>query len=276
VIDLESARAKITRGVEHYAALARACQDFTDSQPHEVTIDFEADVGCYVARFNVRKEPPHKLSLILGDLIHNARAALDHAAWQAACLCNSEQDLLRPGTRTLISFPITTHPNEFAKHSVLRFVPEAAKAVFEWAQPYHGPDGPEDHWLARLNRMWNADKHRLLHPTFALASVGKTGFVPRSIHIEDAGVEIESLIPQGGYGIEDGAKIAHIRFPGGPKPDAQGVDVKTQPPAHIVFGTGRDACGIWTIGTFCGTASLVLDRIEDALGGGVSTVNDQV
>lgn len=102
MIDLESARAKITRGVEHYAALARACQDFTDSQPHDVTVDFEADVGCYVARFNVRKEPPHNLSLILGDLVHNPRAALDHAAWQAACLCNSEQDLLRPGTRNLI------------------------------------------------------------------------------------------------------------------------------------------------------------------------------
>lgn len=261
---LESARAKITRSAEHYAALAKACQEFTDSQPHEVTVDFDPDVGCYVAHFHVRRHPPNDLSLILGDLVHNARSALDHAAWQVACLRNAEEDLLKPKTRGLIAFPITQRPNEFANHALLRFITQEARAVFERHQPYHKADEPERHWLALLNRMWNADKHRLLHPSFALSSVGKTGFAPAALVLKDmeGGFEIESLL-HGAEGIEDGAKIAHIRFAAGPSPRTQRVRVQTQPPAHIVFGTGRDTCGIGTIGTFIGTGSLVLDHIEE-------------
>jgi hypothetical protein len=260
---LASARAKVTRSAEHYATLAHACRDFTASQPHEVTVDFDAELGCYVAHFHVRRHPPHDLSLILGDLVHNARSALDHAAWQVACLRNAEEDLLKPKTRGLISFPITRHANEFARHPLLRFIPQEAQAVFERHQPYHGTQ-PHRHWLALLNRMWNADKHRLVHPSFALSEVGKTGFAPAAVVLKDmeGGFEIESLL-DAEEGIEDGAKIAHVRFKAGARPRTQRVRVQTQPRAHIVFGVGEDSCGIGTIGTFCGTASLVLDHVGE-------------
>lgn len=259
---LESARAKVLWSIDHYETLARACQAFTDSTPHEVTVKFDADVGYYVARFHVRQQPSADLSLILGDLIHNVRSALDHAAWQVALLENSGARLRRD--RSKISFPITQRPEEFARHPILAYVSEAAKAVFERAQPYNGPDGPEHHWLAIVNRMWNADKHRLLHPTFALTWIGKTGFVPAAIDVDDllGGVEIESVIREED-GIEDGAEVAHIRFTSGPRPHMQEVRVKTQPPAHVVFGSGQDTCSLRMIGTFCASALQTLDRLED-------------
>lgn len=244
VQQLESARAKIARGAQHFAVLARACQDFTDSQPHEVVVAFEPAERCWVARLRVREHPPHNLSLVLGDLVHNARSALDHAAWQVACLRCSEDDLMKPRVRPGISFPITQHPNEFAAHPLLRYIPEEAVEVFERTQPYQGSAGTERHWLALLNRMWNADKHRLLHPTFALTWLGKTTFAPGGIFLEDfeGGAEIESLISED-QGIEDGAKVALVRFAAGPHPRTQTVRVQQQPPAHIVFGAGRGMFG---------------------------------
>jgi hypothetical protein len=67
-------------------------------------------------------------------------------------------------------------------------------------------------------------------------------------------------------GIDDGAKIAHIRFKAGARPRTQRVRVQTQPPAHIVFGTGRDSCAIGTIGSFCSAAFFVLDDIDELFG----------
>src|SRR5262249_28235966 len=108
--------------------------------------------------------PPLRLSLLIGDGIHNLRSALDHLAWQLVVANHST-----PNSET--GFPISDLPKNFKSllHQRLGAASSQAKAVCEGLQPYRG--GKDALW--RLHRLDIADKHRLLIPV-ALAHTKST------------------------------------------------------------------------------------------------------
>ena len=83
-------------------------------------VDYDPDEGHYVVYAKTRPEPLPNLSLILGDVIHCARGALDFTAWQLACkhLGREPTDEQAPS----IQFPSRTPLGKFAKAKVLPFV----------------------------------------------------------------------------------------------------------------------------------------------------------
>lgn len=102
--------------------------------------------------------PVYEWSLLIGDIVHNYRSALDALAWEAAHL-----DGRRPHTRheKQIYFPICTSRSMWTKqvNGPLSSVPPDILERFHSVQPY--PVEPaEDGIFVFLNEMDIADKHK--------------------------------------------------------------------------------------------------------------------
>jgi hypothetical protein len=148
-------RLKFQRAQKHAAELERRVREFLDSTPFEVYEEEDQTTGDLVTRVRVHRQPPPELSLIIGDIVHNARTALDHLAWQLVC-ANGAQ----PGEKT--AFPIAWSKDSFPAHArkCLKGVSKEAFSSVEALKPYQG--GDERFW--RVHRLDIEDKHHLLIP----------------------------------------------------------------------------------------------------------------
>lgn len=162
---LASAYLKLQRGQEHFASLRTALVMFRDSQRDRVSV--EVDPGTGEKSWTVSElidEPPPIISLIIGDVVHNARSALDHLANALV-----ESSGSRPTTRT--QFPISESPKKFharAGEQTKGMSPGIVRVV-ELSQPYKRTTRPtaERHPLHLLHTLDIADKHRQLHTAVA-------------------------------------------------------------------------------------------------------------
>ncbi len=82
----DAPKLKISRANKHIADVRAARDDYFASNPITIKIcDWpEVSQDVVVWRFRVAKEPPHTISLAIGDAIHNLRSALDVAICDAA------------------------------------------------------------------------------------------------------------------------------------------------------------------------------------------------
>jgi hypothetical protein len=111
--------------------------------------------------------PGDDIAAVVGDVISNTRAALDHV-----CVALSGNDNAAYPILTSDIWQFDPHPqtgkdrNAGRRHdfsSKTRGLPGPALALVKGAQPYiRSPQFPELHHLAVLNRLSNADKHRTL------------------------------------------------------------------------------------------------------------------
>ncbi len=97
-------------------------------------------------------------SLLMGDVIHNLRAAMDHAVWAIT------PSRIQANNPREVEFPLRPSEASFEKWIGKRkkwYGPTVTK-VFESQQPYHaGAD--KLHPLHVLQHLSNTDKHRLLN-----------------------------------------------------------------------------------------------------------------
>jgi len=119
---------------------------------------------------------------MVGDVVHNARSALDQAAWLLACRSNPVEELWEPSIAWKISFPITRDPGRFKTHRVLPFLHEDAIALLEGLQPYNG--GATAQSIDHLDHLWNIDKHRVIHSSTIKLDISKVSFRPRAVFAE--------------------------------------------------------------------------------------------
>lgn len=151
---MDGPRAKIERAKEHVDDLRSALRDFFAGNPYAVTGHVDSQSGEHVLRLVKLADFPPRVSVIIGDVAHNLRSALDHLVWQLV-LCNG-------GTPTFkTEFPIANDADEFEARVATR-----AKGVGQDAldrllatNAYRGGDGEV---LWRLHRINVSDKHRLL------------------------------------------------------------------------------------------------------------------
>lgn len=127
-----------------------------------------------VFRARIEQDAMMRLGLIIGDVIHNLRSALDHAVWQLVIASGEE-----PGRHNM--FPILRNAAEFQDRGLrqLRGVAPAAVAVIEQVQPYHTPSADltsEDSFLWLLDELSNHDKHRVLNVTAGRVASWTVGF----------------------------------------------------------------------------------------------------
>lgn len=119
---------------------------------------------------------PHQIALLVGDVLHNLRSALDHLA-RALVEASGQEAIDGPGGTT---FPVHT-----LRKRPARLVPSTwpeIDALVDAVQPYNSPDAERaGHPLLVLHQLNNTDKHRLLHVA-VVAGNGRVVFRDRALH----------------------------------------------------------------------------------------------
>jgi hypothetical protein len=159
---LDGARLKIIRAQEHLDAFKAESRAFLDTHPY----DFESEVygDHWWLRPFLKSDPPLRLSMILGDCVTNARAALDYIVWELACkYFVPPVDLRDRNDRRITAFPIAGHSasdkgfNDRINRLANRQVPAGALTEITNAQP----DISGNMALFGLHELVNHDKHRM-------------------------------------------------------------------------------------------------------------------
>lgn len=227
-------RAKLDRANDQLEALQSDVQAFRARQPYRTEGQFDAKRSGYIFRLHIVERPPIAWGVLSGEIVHNARSALDNLVWQLV-LINGKT----PGRWN--SFPVfDKEPKKgFAKvvrgttnkPGCLAGVSDKAVAVIELAQPYHGGLATR---LTALDALWNMDKHRFLMPTF-MSITDPELIGPAYRASEDAEIVGEAVYPAVGRQ-EDGAELVFIPLVAtGPNPQ---VHMDGDLAIDVSFGTG--------------------------------------
>jgi hypothetical protein len=154
-------------------------------------------------------EPPldPRLALILGDCVHNMRAALDHLVAQLAILNGATSNAIEK-----TAFPVCLSAADFQNATVRKVAPYIsgnALTEIEKLQPYSTGDGVQDIlWV--LSQLDIIDKHRLL-------IVAKHKMRARSFRVaaESGQVFAHTLPPDNPWkSSENGAEIIRFQITG--------------------------------------------------------------
>jgi len=177
---LSGVQAKLSRADIHFDAIELAIREFVGSEPDLIPGEFDPHEHVYVFRAQRDSRSPTWVSPLMGDCVHNLRAALDYLMWE----------LVKAGSGSGTSateFPIFTDAERYRREAPkkTRGVPEGAERVLRALQPFAGASGgpfdpewrdPEREPLALLQELERWDKHRSLNVTEDQVSAELVGF----------------------------------------------------------------------------------------------------
>jgi hypothetical protein len=262
-MDLKGPRAKLGWAAERLKALEAECVARLEAEPFRVIPEFDPASGSFVVRFRAPVDdwPQLRWGLMVGDVIHNARSALDQAVWLIACRSTPVEKLWEPEVGWRVAFPVTSSAAKFKRHRVMPFLAEDAKAVLRKLQPYNDGETPEA--LARLDRLWNIDKHRVIHGTTVSLDLSKVKFRPGALLVEDmVGDSPQTTWHSLPNPIPDGTAVASVRFRDGRGPPHTTVEITGGPVVTLAFGGGFFALPIDGIGGLLVHTARILTMIE--------------
>jgi hypothetical protein len=201
---IPSARLKLARAQKHLRALDRAVKKFRRERPYEFAFDNipnDRNKPDFYIRAIVTAAPPipDTWALMTGDVLTNARAALDHAIFPHV---SANRPTLEPQD---IQYPICDRRAQF-DNQARRFSRPVLKHV-RASQPYHHQE-PGGHPLAVLRDLVNVDKHRNL--VIAQYAVGEFTVQPQPFFEVLDDVELQD----GPLAVGDVACVAHCRLTG--------------------------------------------------------------
>ena len=215
----------------------------SDPAPYEVVTEFDPKSGEGAFRVRVIKEPNVRWGIVIGEIGHNLRAALDGLAWQLALLEHTE-----PFPRT--GFPIYILGRTKRKdrggnllphfwgtrhgRRLLTDVPKRFWARIEAAQPYKRGNGGRLNPLFLVHEMNNTDKHKLL-------LVVGAGVVDARLAVREMGGEDGLHIKRIHRRIEliDGAEVITFRWL--PRLEHWAVQMNPEIALQIEFGQSCEA-----------------------------------
>jgi len=190
-LDLSASDAKIARARVHLDELERKTRRVVqDSHPYTIR-HTEIDPEAGLCEVFLRPQPiaEHFLGIIVGDLIHNLRSALDYIV--TALVDKSNATL-----STSHQFPIFMDKRSYnakvgtesvaTKEGWLRGVTMGLKQVWE-LQPFNSKMDPTDNPLAIISTFSNADKHRVIAEFIPLPANGSISVTNGTV-IETEGV----------------------------------------------------------------------------------------
>lgn len=144
---------RINRAKEHLDVLNSEIAAFIASRPYRCSIKIDPQDGKYVLFPYLREPFPPAWGLLVGEVAHGLRSALDNIAWAIA---------IKPTKETV--FPIYFEDTSGFKNK-LKQLREGFRTDVKAAQPYNAPNGEErSHPLWVLSIVDNIDKHRVIVP----------------------------------------------------------------------------------------------------------------
>lgn len=191
----EGAIGKIGRARFQLKDLNERFRKFTESHPYRVIEKFELspgeDMGDYTFTIKLPRVPNREWGVLIGEIVHNLRSALEQTAYAASS---------KPSRDT--GFPICKTKEQWDKWSsaMVFGIPKKAVTIIKQAQPYHWGEDAGLHELWLLERMWNHDKHRLLHTTRLVF-----GRQPQFVKVRDVAEILGTTVA-----LEDDAEVVHV------------------------------------------------------------------
>jgi hypothetical protein len=180
---------KILRANEHLKKLRTETETFIKENKHRIVIgERHVNTGYYSLRAQVSKPPPIEWGVVVGEIAHDLRSALDGIVWQLVILNGIDPSTLR---RPQPQFPIFLIEEAergpcYIRHGrpmIHERITDKQEALIERLQPYKRSN-PNRNALWLLHELNNADKHRLvLAPAastsmFALAETATSPKMP--------------------------------------------------------------------------------------------------
>lgn len=263
MVELSGPRAKLSWAAKKLEALDLECKAFLESKPLRVAPEFDDETGCHVVRLREHARPPQfRMGLMVGDVVHNARSALDQAAWLLAYRSNPVDKIWEPAVAWKIAFPVTRDPGRFTTHKVMPLLHEDAIAVLEGLQPYKGGNVPE--CIGHLDTLWNIDKHRVIHSNNINLDLSGLRFLTGAINTERDLIRHPPVTTSSELSdaIEDGAEVARVRFHEGLGPPHTVVEVTGEPAFEIAFGSGDFCFDVEALGGLLVATAHALSAIE--------------
>ena len=196
-LDLDGCFEKLSRAQEHLETVDELLRFFFDSDPYGATAEVEQEHGWHVFKVKVRRKPPLRLGVVMGEYAHQVRSAFDHFAFELARAHGGRQP------KAKIGFPMETSRAQYARkaeHRLNRHIPDDWATFIKTLQPYDAHNDP----LASLERFWNTDKHQTVVPLpTAIATQSFARFYPH--------VAIRDRRPRNGAPLVDGTELVRAR-----------------------------------------------------------------
>lgn len=214
---------KLLWAEEGFERLNRAVLEWADGKPSFGRKEFDSERGDWVMRAILSPPAPTQIwSLMLGDIVHSLRSALDSLAYS---IVRKSEVKLTPAEKRLVEFPIRDTLGAFEKWSERRpFFPAEPLALMKTLQPFARRGDPSSDRLAIIRDLWNADKHRGIVTTVLALNVAALVFPATLVGTDGKIIEKQDL-PLGWTvfdNVEEGGVLAC--WPDGP--DAAGVDAE--------------------------------------------------
>lgn len=150
----ESAKLKLERANHHISDLRAFFDAFINSNPHTLRISSDPN-GYTTIEMRFRDPITPTIPLVIGDAIHNLRAALDHATWELVGSDGGTQD-------RFLSFPMGQTQRDYeASCKGIKTPRQDTKDFFIRCSAYKGGGGDV---LYALHLLDNVDKHTMLTP----------------------------------------------------------------------------------------------------------------
>lgn len=218
---LDSARLKVGRAWQHIEQLNIEGRTFIEMQPYALGGEkADGDDDIWIVRAIVRRPVPEHWSLVFGDAVHNLRCALDHIVFQSA-------EILGGGSTKQTQWPVITdkgwNPDRDPR---LAHVPQVHRTRIASHQPSANPRRFD--WIAKLDELDKADKHRVLGRTIAAPTGGEIVKSPEIIEVIAPSVPME---------MEDGAEILRLRLAPGTVPATVSMEANFR--LAPMFGFGK-------------------------------------
>lgn len=184
---LDTARGKLARGAQHGRHLVQHCEAYRRANPFRFRVEWDAASNRHLVFLEGRK-PPLYLGLILGEVVHDLRSALDHMAWQLAIQHSGRETITQPSVASRIQFPISRTEDAFKGHAALHHFSNEAITAIDPFQPYHNRPADPVNPLLVIQRLSNTDKHQVLTPSMGQLPLGDI-----RVHSSEPQADIETV-----------------------------------------------------------------------------------
>lgn len=162
---LWSAEAKFRNGSEHLVPLRSEVVGWLEDEAGTVSSEKNADATEHSLVMTLRTIPPLiHWSLMVGDVLHNLRASLDHAVYALAVARHGSSP---PPYAGELAFPIADTDDKFdeaiARHRLGDLGDDdAIRTAIQGLQPYRRTEPPDLSLLTILRELENRDKDKLV------------------------------------------------------------------------------------------------------------------
>ncbi|MFB3040768.1 MAG: hypothetical protein ACE1ZS_03040 [Candidatus Poribacteria bacterium] len=238
---LQNSRLKIERAKQHISELNSTIEAFDARDPYTIVVEKDSQSGNHLWTMRISEDIPQNLTVIIGDVIHNLRAALD--------LMISDIVIPLGAKPNKVKFPFVEHANALVgriEETQINLAPKEVITLIKDLEPY--PSGKSN--LYGLHRLDIADKH-----TSLIATTEFTGIPYFSI--EGTQGPIATFINTRFSPIKDGKVLFSI-------PPSENVKLgqKFIPSFGVTFATGQPFKGEPIVPTFVQLTELIKGVIE--------------